>query len=136
MKKTPRGIRNCNPGNLRHSNDKWQGMRADQTDKEFVQFTSMAYGYRALAKNMKTHFNKYGADTIRKLISRHAPSNENNTEAYIAHVCKYLGMKADDKIIIFDDKLAVDLCCIICKIENGVDADRKEVEYGVQLACL
>lgn len=30
-----RGLRNNNPGNLRLSKDKWQGLRLVQTDKEF-----------------------------------------------------------------------------------------------------
>ena len=46
-----RGIKNNNPLNIRHSADQWQGAREEQTDKEFVQFTSMAYGYRAAWKN-------------------------------------------------------------------------------------
>jgi hypothetical protein len=45
--KTPRGIRNNNPLNIRHSADQWQGACEEQKDKSFVQFKSMAYGYRA-----------------------------------------------------------------------------------------
>ena len=37
-----RGQRNNNPLNIRHSADKWQGARVEQTDKSFVQFESMA----------------------------------------------------------------------------------------------
>ena len=36
--KLPRGLRNCNPGNIRISTDKWLGLREEQTDKEFFQF--------------------------------------------------------------------------------------------------
>lgn len=39
--KTPRGIRNCNPGNIRLTRDKWQGLRSEQTDTEFFQFEEM-----------------------------------------------------------------------------------------------
>ena len=34
----PRGIRNNNPGNIRLSKDKWQGLRQEQTDGTFFQF--------------------------------------------------------------------------------------------------
>lgn len=34
----PRGLRNNNPGNIRLSKDKWQGLRERQEDKEFFQF--------------------------------------------------------------------------------------------------
>ena len=33
-----RGIRNNNPLNIRRSKDKWQGMKALQTDAQFCQF--------------------------------------------------------------------------------------------------
>ena len=39
MKSLPRGLRNNNPGNIRITKDKWQGLREKQTDKDFFQFT-------------------------------------------------------------------------------------------------
>lgn len=42
--KLPRGLRNCNPGNIRITKDKWQGLRAKQEDKSFFQFTEMNGG--------------------------------------------------------------------------------------------
>ena len=51
-----RGIRNNNPLNIRHSADRWQGARKVQTDKSFVQFETMAYGYRAAWKVLDTYF--------------------------------------------------------------------------------
>lgn len=44
----PRGLRNNNPGNIRTTKDRWQGLRPQQTDPAFFQFTEMRYGYRAL----------------------------------------------------------------------------------------
>ena len=35
----PRGLRNNNPGNIRITKDKWQGLKPVQEDKEFSQFT-------------------------------------------------------------------------------------------------
>ena len=40
----PRGIRNHNPGNIRHG-DKWQGLSAEQTDSSFCVFDAPEYGY-------------------------------------------------------------------------------------------
>lgn len=40
----PRGLRNNNPGNIRLSKDKWQGLRERQEDKEFFQFVSIEWG--------------------------------------------------------------------------------------------
>ena len=51
----PRGIRNNNPGNIRKSNVKWQGLAAEQTDGAFYQFTRPEYGIRALCRVAKKH---------------------------------------------------------------------------------
>ena len=51
-----RGLRNNNPLNIRHSKDRWVGACVKQTDKSFVQFESMAYGYRAAWKVMESWF--------------------------------------------------------------------------------
>ena len=57
--KEPRGIRNNNPLNIRHSADRWQGARGEQKDKSFVQFKSMAYGYRAAWKTLQSYYNRF-----------------------------------------------------------------------------
>lgn len=41
MTTTPRGIRNCNPLNIRRSAAKWKGLCAQQNDASFCQFESM-----------------------------------------------------------------------------------------------
>jgi len=45
--KLPRGIRNNNPLNIRKSADKWQGLSTLQEDKEFFQFETIEWGWRA-----------------------------------------------------------------------------------------
>ena len=42
----PRGIRNHNPGNIRLSQDPWQGLATPQEDREFFTFQSALYGIR------------------------------------------------------------------------------------------
>lgn len=116
-----RGIRNKNPGNLRHG-DKWQGMSSVQNDSEFITFDSMVYGLRALIKTLMTYHNKHGLNTVREIISRWAPSTENNTEAYVSSVAKALGVNADDSLT-FDDATYIALAKAIARHENGSDAD-------------
>jgi len=89
----PRGIRNNNPGNIRWG-ENWQGLVPEdqRTDKSFCQFVHPKYGIRAIAKIMFTYESKYGLNTIEKIISRWAPPNENNTEAYINAVSQYMGV--------------------------------------------
>ena len=89
----PRGLRNNNPLNIRRSSDKWQGLSASQEDKEFFQFLCAAYGWRAAFVILtKSYYAKRGINTIEGIISRWAPSNENNTEGYIRRVCECTGL--------------------------------------------
>ena len=80
----PRGLRNNNPLNIRRGKDQWQGLRAQQTDASFCQFESLEYGWRAAFYLLtRTYYHKYRLYTIRKIISKWAPPNENLTETYI-----------------------------------------------------
>ena len=85
-----RGIKNNNPLNIRHSTDQWQGARIEQTDKEFVQFTSMAYGYRAAWKVLESYWKLFHQNrlpyNVTTIITRWAPPTENDTQNYIRSV--------------------------------------------------
>jgi hypothetical protein len=83
-----RGIRGNNPGNLRKTADKWQGLAQLQSDPEFFTFKDPVYGIRALARTLISYQDKYGLRTIFAIINRWAPAVENNTNAYIDAVCK------------------------------------------------
>lgn len=87
----PRGIRNNNPGNLRRTSDPWQGLTAEQRDKDFFTFNSSVYGIRALARVLISYQDKFGIDTIDGIISRWAPGAENDTAAYIQAVARRTG---------------------------------------------
>lgn len=115
---TARGIRNNNPGNIRHG-DKWQGLAENQTDSSFCMFTSPEYGIRALAKVLLNYQNKYGLDTVRQIINRYAPENENDTGAYIDSVAGQLGILPDDKINLADKVTLLILIKAIIRHENG-----------------
>ena len=94
--KLPRGIRNNNPLNIRRSGDKWQGLKTLQEDKEFFQFETIEWGWRAAFVILcKTYYGKYKLRTIRDIVSRWAPAKENNTPAYIRHVSDYTGIGPD-----------------------------------------
>ena len=89
----PRGIRNNNPLNIRKSADKWQGKAGD--DGAFVIFDTPENGIRAAGRLLKTYRDKHGLNTIRGIVNRWAPPNENNTEAYIAFVEQKTGFFRD-----------------------------------------
>ena len=94
----PRGIRNHNPGNIRHSQDPWQGLAGIQSDREFFAFKSAIYGIRALARLLITYQDRHGLQTIGEIINRFAPRQENNTDAYIQSVVIHSGHHSDQKL--------------------------------------
>ncbi len=97
MARQPRGIRNNNPGNIRHGSN-WQGLAAEQPDSDFCTFTEPVWGLRALAKLLLTYQRKYGLNTLRGIITRYAPAVENDTSGYIDHVARRLGVEPDSTL--------------------------------------
>ena len=128
----PRGLRNNNPGNIRKNSDVFQGEKTS-SDKEFKQFKSMAYGYRAIFKILSNYYRNYKLDTIRKMISRWAPENENNTDAYIKAVSDYAGIPADDPINVNDREQMIRIVAGMSKVEKGREADMSDVITGWSL---
>ncbi|WEL56727.1 structural protein P5 [Pseudomonas kermanshahensis] len=110
----PRGVRNCNPGNIDYNpRNTWNGqlgLEQGVANPRFARFDSPENGIRALGKLLINYRGKDGMpgvggpgiDTVRETVSRWAPGNENNTEAYIAAVTAKLGVKANDVINIKD----------------------------------
>lgn len=135
MKKNelPRGLRNNNPGNIRRNNDVFQGEVNPSRDKEFKQFTNMAHGYRAVFKILSNYYRNYHLKTIRQMIGRWAPENENNTDAYIKAVSDYAGIPADDPIDITDREQMIRIVAGMSRVENGREADMSEVIVGWNL---
>ena len=96
---TPRGIRNCNPLNIRRSKDQWKGMAEAQNDRAFVQFKSLEWGWRAAFYLLtRTYYHKYRLYTIRTIVNRWAPASENNTKAYVDNVSRLTGIDPDEPI--------------------------------------
>lgn len=128
----PRGLRNNNPGNIRRNSDVFQGEINPSRDKEFKQFKNMAYGYRAMYKILSNYYNKYQLNTIRKMISRWAPENENNTAAYVSLVSSYSGVGSDD-LISFDREQMIRIVAGMSRVENGIEAVMSDVIAGWNL---
>ncbi|MCU1717325.1 structural protein P5 [Pseudomonas sp. 5P_3.1_Bac2] len=110
MPSTTRGVRNNNPGNIDYNpRNAWQGqlgLEVGVPSPRFARFDTPENGIRALGKLLINYSGKDGMpgvggpgiDTVRETITRWAPGNENNTEAYIAAVARRLGVKANDVI--------------------------------------
>lgn len=132
-KNAPRGIRNNNPGNIRITKDKWQGLREKQEDKAFFQFTEMKWGYRALIRTLQNYRLKWGCKTISDFINRWAPPVENNTSGYISRVCKEMQVPNSYVPDINDKATMCAFAAAISQVENGVPAVMADVEKGWEL---
>ncbi len=130
---TPRGLRNNNPGNIRNSSTEWQGEIVPSKDKSFKQFKTMAYGYRALIKLLQNYRKLYHLKTIAELINRWAPSNENNTSAYIIRVCKEMQVPSTYVPDINDKATMCGFAAAISLVENGTPANMDDVRKGWDL---
>lgn len=118
-KSPTRGIRNNNPGNLRRSKDPWQGLAKEQTDQNYFIFSSPIYGIRALARTLIAYQDEHNLRTVEQIITRWAPTNENNTAAYIADVLKETGFRTDLPLNMHDYAHLKPLVAAIIKHENG-----------------
>ena len=132
-KKETRGMRNNNLLNIRISTDKFQGEVQPSQDKEFKQFETAAYGYRAAFRILRTYINNYGLNTIRKIISRFAPANENHTENYIRVVSERSGIPADDPVYADSREMMIRIVAAMSFVENGVEAKMSDVIQGWEL---
>lgn len=112
-----RGIRNNNPGNIRHTGVVWLGQADLQDDPDFVVFKSAEYGIRAIVRIVRS-YERLGINTVRGVISRWAPQQENDTSAYIQAVCSTCSV-TPDQILNLDTILSLLLKAII-RQENGV----------------
>ena len=131
-----RGIRNNTPLNIRPSADRWEGARIVQTDKSFVQFQTMAYGYRAAWKVLESYWKHFKRQrqpfTVAHIIARWAPPSENHTDAYVSTVLKLTSLGGKENLPrpfmgIAIDKL-VRLFAAMTTMECGVPYEKVDVQ--------
>lgn len=128
----PRGIRNNNPGNLRHG-EKWMGLSPGQGDPAFCTFVSPEYGIRALGKVLLNYQARHRLRTVAQIIERFAPPSENNTGVYTRQVATALGVEPDAAVNV--RKVLPALVRAIIKHENGAQPyDDVTLTLGVNMA--
>ena len=123
-----RGVRNNNPLNIRIGNN-WLGEVEKPTDHQFEQFKEMKWGVRAAFIILRNYIRRHGLNTVRKIITRWAPGNENNTAAYIKTVCERTGYEPDQRLT-FCSAQMVPLFQAMCYVENGQTIDDRVVMEG------
>ena len=133
MTRMSRGLRNCNPGNIRIGSFRYKGEVARSSDKEFRQFEAMEWGYRAMFMLLYTYAVKHDCGTLRQMISRYAPPSENNTESYIRRVAHATHLDSDEVIFTTDGATMTAIVAAMSEVENGVAANMADVWRGWEL---
>lgn len=127
----PRGIRNNNPLNIRHSREVWFGACAVQTDPDFVQFQALHWGLRAAMIILRNYRRLHGLQTVSQIINRWAPPAQNDTGSYLHVVCRISGLRPDSVIDGSDRDSLVKLVWAMAYVECGqfVDFDLVNQAY-------
>lgn len=90
-----RGTRNNNWLNVRAPSNKYWVGQTGRDDKGFAIFSDPVYSLRAGFRLFNTYKLKYGINTIRGIIYRFAPPNENDTDNYVNYVSQKTGLDPD-----------------------------------------
>jgi len=113
-----------NPFNLRDYNQNWEGQTG--ATEGFVDYEDERSGVRAADKLLE-NYGKQGVATIRDIVSKFAPANENDTEAYIEFVSSQTGIPSEQPI---DMDNAVDRRKVLAamgQMESGYETDADEI---------
>ncbi len=129
--KLARGIRNNNPGNIRHNAaNNWVGAIGID-DAGFVIFDTPEHGIRAMRKVLES-YGRRGIDSMRGIIETWAPRVENNTDSYIQSVALQTGWNPET---ILSTSHYPEMVKAIIKHENGSQPYSDQVIFhALQLA--
>ncbi len=115
----PGGSKRNNPGNLREPGK----------TKGFASFDSVDDGVRAMDHQLQLYANRDHLNTIRGMVSKYAPSSENDTDGYIRYLEKATGFKSDQRLDMSDPntRAIVEAGMIQHESPNFKELDTKQV---------
>lgn len=128
-----RGLRNRNPGNIRRSGVRFKGEVIPSHDAEFKEFSTMAYGYRAMFVVLDSYRRRYGRNTIRTMIERYAPPTENFTDGYVRFITRRTGIAQDEVLDTRSQRDMIPVVAAMSEIENGIAPVMADIEAGWEL---
>ena len=121
-----------NPFNIRANKaNKWKGKTTPE-GASFEHFQSIEMGIRAGIITLQTYFKKYRVNTVNGIISRFAPSTENDTENYIKFVADQVGVSPNN-MLVPDKETLWRLSKAITAMENGYQLNRSDYEKAFRL---
>jgi hypothetical protein len=122
----PRGVRNNNPLNVTTlgGGQNWNGQTG--ADGHYAVFDSPEAGFAAADKNLTAYATKHGINTISGVISRWAPSSENDTQSYIGTVSRDLGVDPNQPLDLSNPQVRHAVLTSMSKVELGQSAPQAQ----------
>jgi hypothetical protein len=115
----PLGVRLNNPLNVRPGAP-WEGLGEPSEISGFCNFKNPVWGFRAAFKNLVTYADGHGINSIAGIIQRWAPpADGNDTDAYIAAVCKRTGYEATQVLALKEWNVAASVIRAMTIQEQG-----------------
>ena len=134
---TARSITNNNPGNIRLTGTQWDG-QISGSDSSFATFATPAHGVRAMTRTLETYQDRHNLGSVRELISRWAPPNENSTNDYVNFVAGQMGVNPDQHIDLSQNpNLQQSMIGAMIRMEGGPDAEEyfaPHLSNGIRMA--
>lgn len=127
-----RGVRNNNPGNIRHDGVMWKG-EIKGSDRAFKTFGSMAWGVRAIFHLLNNYQVKYGLRTIEQMVARWAPPQENDTAGYVESVSRWSGVPRSTSITTTNRDVMIPVVAAMIRMENGQYVPVTDLDAGWKL---
>lgn len=94
----------------------------------------MECGVRAGFCILRRYIRRYQLNTVRLIISRWAPSNENHTQSYINSVSSRMGIDPDTEILYEDEETMIKLVDAMIRVECGEPIKTEIIYRGYEMA--
>lgn len=94
----------------------------------------MVYGLRASFVLLRRYIRHYKRTTVPAIIAAWAPASENNTTAYIDHVCALTGISHDEQLDYFDAPTMCALVSAMVMHECGQAVDMNLITKAYEMA--
>lgn len=139
---TVRAVRNNNPGNIERGRTVWRGEIVDparmtpeqRKETRFAVFEHPIWGFRAIARTLRTYAS-HRINSVAKIIGRWAPAGENDTTAYVRHVCDAVGAEPEQMLDMNDHAVIGAIARAIAVHESGGwFFETADLDEGVKLA--
>ena len=128
----PLGVRNNNPGNIRHSTSPWRGKVAGGGYKGFEVFTEERWGLRAMLIILRNYMTRYHLQTVPEIIHKYAPPSENATDRYVESVLRRTCFGREEQLKPTEEHLTrLAHAMIIVEIGREVPMSRIRAAYSL-----